>query len=38
VRLGRETLQAGDGVAISEEPNVEIHGLTAGEVMLFDLA
>jgi redox-sensitive bicupin YhaK (pirin superfamily) len=38
VRLGRETLQAGDGVAISDESSVEIQGLSAGEVMLFDLA
>ena len=38
VRLGDETLNAGDGVAISEESAVEFKGSSAGEVMLFDLA
>lgn len=38
VQLGEETLNAGDGVAISEESAVEFKGSSAGEVMLFDLA
>ena len=38
VRLGKETLVAGDGVAVSDEPHIEIQGLKAGEVMVFDLA
>jgi quercetin 2,3-dioxygenase len=38
VRLGNETLVAGDGVSISDETGVEIKGLKSGEVMLFDLA
>lgn len=38
VRLGEHELGAGDGVAISDEPSIEIHGGQPGEVMLFDLA
>ena len=37
-RLGKETLQAGDGVAISEETTIALQGEDEGEVMLFDLA
>lgn len=37
VELGRESLNAGDGVAISDEKAVTIRGIAAGEVMLFDL-
>lgn len=33
-----QTLSAGDGAALSEEPAVRIEGLDAGEVLVFDLA
>ena len=37
VQLGDETLQAGDGVAISDETRIGLRAIEAGEVMLFDL-
>lgn len=38
VDLGEQTLQAGDGMAISEEQRIEIQALEQAEVLLFDLA
>jgi hypothetical protein len=38
VEIGGEWLEAGDGVAISERPAVELRGLDEAEVLLFDLA
>ena len=37
VRVGGQTLTAGDGVAISAEPTVDVEGLAGGEILLFDL-
>lgn len=38
VTVNGQTLGAGDGVAISNEPNVTIEGVDQGEVLAFDLA
>lgn len=38
IDLGRHTLQAGDGVAISDESRIKIQALEEAEVLLFDLA
>jgi hypothetical protein len=38
VRLGDETLRAGDGAAVSGEREVVLRGIDAGEVLVFDLA
>jgi hypothetical protein len=38
VRLGDETLRAGDGAAVSGERGVVLRGIDAGEVLVFDLA
>ena len=38
VRVGEQTLQAGDGAAIQETESLEIVGVQAAEVLLFDLA
>lgn len=38
VDAGSESLAAGDGVAISEEPRIEVTASESAEVMLFDLA
>ncbi|HSD19128.1 MAG TPA: pirin family protein [Anaeromyxobacter sp.] len=38
VRLGDETLSAGDGAALSGEPEVRLEGVDAAEVLVFDLA
>ena len=38
VTLNGLALEAGDGVAVSEEPQLEIAGKDSAEVLLFDLA
>ena len=38
VKVGEETLQAGDGAAIQQAEPVEIVGVEAAELLLFDLA
>jgi redox-sensitive bicupin YhaK (pirin superfamily) len=38
VRLGRETLAAGDGASLSDEASVELEALEDSELLLFDLA
>jgi redox-sensitive bicupin YhaK (pirin superfamily) len=38
IALGDETLEAGDGVAASDEPRLSLRALEPSEVMLFDLA
>ena len=38
VRVGEQTLQAGDGAAIQAHERVEIVGVEAAELLLFDLA
>jgi redox-sensitive bicupin YhaK (pirin superfamily) len=38
VTLNRERLEQGDGAAVSREAKLEIEGLEAAEVLLFDLA
>jgi redox-sensitive bicupin YhaK (pirin superfamily) len=38
VRVNGEALKAGDGAALSEEPELRLGGGTAGEVLVFDLA
>lgn len=38
VQAGGEELAAGDGLAVSDEPQVEVTALDPAEVMLFDLA
>jgi hypothetical protein len=38
VRLGDETLDAGDGAALSDEREVRLEGLDTAEVLVFDLA
>lgn len=38
VQVGRHTLAAGDGLAISDEASVTLTGMGQAEVMLFDLA
>ena len=38
VRLNGQSLQTGDGVAVSSESHLQIEGATASEIMLFDLA
>jgi quercetin 2,3-dioxygenase len=38
ITVNRETLAAGDGVAVSDEPAVEITARTDAEVLVFDLA
>jgi hypothetical protein len=38
VRLGRETLVAGDGASLSGEPSVELEALEDSQLLLFDLA
>lgn len=38
IRVGGTDLSEGDGVAISDEPNLHIEGTTGGEVLVFDLA
>lgn len=37
VRVGGQTLTAGDGVATSAEPTVDVEGVAGGEILLFDL-
>ncbi len=38
VRVNGHDVEAGDGVAISEEPAVRVEGVAGGEVIVFDLA
>ncbi len=38
VKVNGTALEAGDAVAISGEPKVEVEGIEAGEVLVFDLA
>ena len=38
VRVQGRELEAGDGVALSQEPTLTIEGIDAGEVLVFDLA
>jgi redox-sensitive bicupin YhaK (pirin superfamily) len=38
IEISGERLSPGDGVAVSDESRIEIHGTTDSEVMLFDLA
>ena len=38
VKLNGEKLEAGDGVALSEEASIELTGVNDAEVLLFDLA
>ncbi len=38
VRVNGQEPEAGDGIALAEEPRVEIEGTAAGEVLVFDLA
>ena len=38
VRVNGQELEAGDGIALAEEPRVEVEGVAAGEVLVFDLA
>jgi len=38
VRVNGVELQAGDGVAVSQEPHLRIEGLATAEILLFDLA
>ena len=38
VRINGEALAVGDGVAITDEPNLTIEGMDDGEIVLFDLA
>jgi len=38
VRINGKTFGAGDGVALSDEAQVEIEGVAGGEVLVFDLA
>ncbi|MGD9853703.1 MAG: pirin family protein [Planctomycetaceae bacterium] len=38
VVLNEQTLETGDGAALSEEPVIQIHAVADSEVMLFDLA
>lgn len=38
VRVGTETLEAGDGASFSEEPVVRVEALDDSEVLIFDLA
>jgi redox-sensitive bicupin YhaK (pirin superfamily) len=37
VQLGEYTLKAGDGAAVSDEPEIALTGLKEGEILLFDL-
>ena len=37
-RVSGQPLKAGDGVALSDEPRVELEGTADAEVLLFDLA
>jgi len=38
VKLNGETLQAGDGAALSKERRLALEGLKQAEVLVFDLA
>ena len=38
VKLNDDTLETGDGAAISEEPSLQLTGVKDAEVLLFDLA
>jgi redox-sensitive bicupin YhaK (pirin superfamily) len=38
VKLNGETLQVGDGAAVSAEPALRLEGVQTGEVLVFDLA
>jgi redox-sensitive bicupin YhaK (pirin superfamily) len=38
VKLNGETLTAGDGAAVSEEPGLKLEGVKQAEVLVFDLA
>lgn len=38
VRVNGRELEAGDGIALSEEPRVTVEGIADGEVLVFDLA
>ncbi len=37
-RVNGQVLSAGDGAALSDEPNVRVEGVNSGEVLVFDLA
>jgi hypothetical protein len=38
VKLNGQTLQAGDGAAVSAEPGLKLEGVQTAEVLVFDLA